>query len=265
VLFESSPSTALNTWYHVVGVYDGSEMKLYVNGVLKGSLATSGSIATNNSPLRIGKQFWWSTIYSYWSGRIDEVKIYNRALNAMEVLEHYNDVGSSDAVPADKSYARIPDGVGAWVDPMPTPGRANILKGEQEPIINLQSEDPSASPSFSETLESAVSAIIEFVSGGGEATTTPEETPIIEETATTTPEIIITPEVATTTEATTTAIDQTQSIIQQEIPPAIEEQPVVVEEPIVIEPPQPSPEASAGTAVEPVLPPADSTSSPPAE
>ncbi len=169
-LFETTPSTALNAWYHVVGVYDGSEMKLYVNGVLKGSLATSGNIATNNSPLRIGKQFWWGSIYSYWSGKIDEVKIYNRALDATEVLEHYNDVNSSgSAVPEDKSYARIPDGVGTWVDPVPTPGRPNKLvkTGEENELKNVVViEEQVASPSFSETLESAASAVSEFVSGG---------------------------------------------------------------------------------------------------
>ncbi|MFH1990587.1 MAG: TasA family protein [Patescibacteria group bacterium] len=265
-LFESTPSTALNTWYHVVGVYDGSEMKLYVNGVLKGSLTTSGSITTNNSPLRIGKQFWWDTIYSYWSGRIDEVKIYNRALNAAEVLEHYNTVNNgATSIPENKSFARIPDGTGAWVDPIPTPGKANVLEGGQEPIANLQSEDPSASPSFSETLESATSAITEFISGGGEATTTPEETPIIEETlttsseATTTPTVVVETAAATTTEQILpeeTTITEEQPVvveetpvgepIVEEIPPAIEEQPVVVEKPIIIEQP-----------VEPALPPAD--------
>ncbi|MEA1929664.1 MAG: lamin tail domain-containing protein [Patescibacteria group bacterium] len=41
-----------------------------------------------------------------------------------------NDTGPSEeecnAVPPNKSYARIPDGVGAWVDPVPTPGAPNI-------------------------------------------------------------------------------------------------------------------------------------------
>jgi len=38
--------------------------------------------------------------------------------------------GSCDSVPPNKSYARIPDGVGSWVDPIPTPGWMNILEDE---------------------------------------------------------------------------------------------------------------------------------------
>ncbi|MCK5096338.1 MAG: lamin tail domain-containing protein, partial [Candidatus Pacebacteria bacterium] len=36
--------------------------------------------------------------------------------------------GSCESVPPNKTYARIPDGVGEWVDPVPTPGGANILE-----------------------------------------------------------------------------------------------------------------------------------------
>jgi len=127
-LFESIPSTAVNTWYHVVGTYDGSEMKLYINGTLSNSISVSGAIATNDLPLRIGKQFWWDSYYSYWDGLIDEVKIYDRALGAQEISEHHNDANPSDTVPVDKSYARIPDGSDNWVDPIPTPGTPNQLE-----------------------------------------------------------------------------------------------------------------------------------------
>ena len=40
-------------------------------------------------PFRIGKQWWWSDIYSLWDGKIDEVKIYNRALSNTEILNEY--------------------------------------------------------------------------------------------------------------------------------------------------------------------------------
>lgn len=38
--------------------------------------------------------------------------------------------GSCDSVPPNKSYARIPDGIGDWIDPVPTPAAANTLDGE---------------------------------------------------------------------------------------------------------------------------------------
>ncbi|MBU4360937.1 lamin tail domain-containing protein [Candidatus Parcubacteria bacterium] len=43
--------------------------------------------------------------------------------------------GTCSGVPPNKSYARIPDGVGAWVDPIPTPGGTNSIQ-EQAVIPN---------------------------------------------------------------------------------------------------------------------------------
>jgi hypothetical protein len=88
-VFETTPSTTLDTWYHIAGVYDGTEMKLYINGVMDNFAAVTGDIKTNDAPLRIGKQFYWATAYSYWDGKIDEVKIYDRALTSTEIHDEY--------------------------------------------------------------------------------------------------------------------------------------------------------------------------------
>jgi len=50
--------------------------------------------------------------------------------------------GSCAGVPPNKSYARIPDGIGDWVDPIPTPGMANKLNEElvEEPVEELVEE-----------------------------------------------------------------------------------------------------------------------------
>jgi len=42
--------------------------------------------------------------------------------------------GNCEEVPPNKSYARIPDGIGVWVDPIPTPGAPNVLESEMEEI-----------------------------------------------------------------------------------------------------------------------------------
>ena len=70
------------------GVYDGSNLKLYENGVL---VATSTSYVSNivdtTSPLFIGN----AGGASYpWSGKIGQVLIYNKALSSSEVLQNYN-------------------------------------------------------------------------------------------------------------------------------------------------------------------------------
>lgn len=72
----------LNTWTHLATTYDGSLVGLYVNGIQVASRMTSGSLLTSTNPLRIGGDSLWG---DYFQGRIDEVRIYNRALTATEI------------------------------------------------------------------------------------------------------------------------------------------------------------------------------------
>jgi hypothetical protein len=72
----------LNTWTHLALTYNGSTLRLYVNGVQAGSQTVSGSITSSTQPLRIGGNSVWG---EYFSGLIDEVRIYNRALSGTEI------------------------------------------------------------------------------------------------------------------------------------------------------------------------------------
>jgi hypothetical protein len=73
----------LNTWSHLAATYDGTTIRLYVNGGLVSSQVAAGSIMVTSNPLRIGG----NTVFSseYFAGRIDEVRIYNRALSVAEI------------------------------------------------------------------------------------------------------------------------------------------------------------------------------------
>ena len=75
-------SLPLNTWTHLAATYDGTTLRLYVNGVQTGSRPASGSIAGSSSPLKIGGNAVWG---EYFAGLIDEVRIYNRALDASAI------------------------------------------------------------------------------------------------------------------------------------------------------------------------------------
>ena len=77
----------LNTWTHIAGTYDGLNVQLYVNGYvnrdqLAGAPAAFGSIVTSAEPLRIGGNSVWG---EYFTGTIDELRIYNRALAQNEI------------------------------------------------------------------------------------------------------------------------------------------------------------------------------------
>jgi Concanavalin A-like lectin/glucanases superfamily/PQQ enzyme repeat len=85
-LYGTSPLTA-NTWSHLAATYDGATIRLYVNGVQVASRAQTGAIATSMNPLQIGGD----SIYGqYFAGRIDEVRIYNRALSVTEIQSDMN-------------------------------------------------------------------------------------------------------------------------------------------------------------------------------
>jgi len=67
----------LNTWSHLAATYDGATMRLYVNGVQVASAPQTGPIAASSQALSIG---------SNWAGQLDEVRIYNRAISASQIL-----------------------------------------------------------------------------------------------------------------------------------------------------------------------------------
>jgi hypothetical protein len=97
-----------NRWHHAVGVItgDGGNMKLYVDGVLQ-QTTSIGTILpyTSSSYWRIGGYMgagWTNTVNGYFTGSIDEARIYNRVLTATEVVSLYNS-GSGKVAQASKT------------------------------------------------------------------------------------------------------------------------------------------------------------------
>ena len=74
-------------WHYVVGVRDGSNLHMYVDGVLENTGSISDSDYSNNSPITIGA---YNSGDYYFSGSIDDVRIYNRALSEGEVKALYD-------------------------------------------------------------------------------------------------------------------------------------------------------------------------------
>ena len=68
-----------NTWAHLAVTYDGINQRLYVNGTQVASRAQTGSMRASKGALRIGGNSVWS---EFFKGRIDEIRVYNRALSA---------------------------------------------------------------------------------------------------------------------------------------------------------------------------------------
>jgi len=74
-------------WHHVAGVYDGSKISLYVDGVLDNSEDATGKIAVNDYPVLIGENS--EERGRYWNGLIDDVRIYSYALSESEIKDLY--------------------------------------------------------------------------------------------------------------------------------------------------------------------------------
>jgi hypothetical protein len=75
-------TTPLNTWYQFAATWDGATMKLYINGQFAASNAYSVPLSyANGWPWFIGESF---------SGNMNDVRIYNRALSSAEVMALYN-------------------------------------------------------------------------------------------------------------------------------------------------------------------------------
>jgi hypothetical protein len=89
----SGPSSGfvyeLNKWYFVVGTYDGISMKLYVNGELISQMPAQGDFIISGTDSYIGKSSDIRPVYDFTPGKIDEARIYNRALSPDEILTLY--------------------------------------------------------------------------------------------------------------------------------------------------------------------------------
>jgi len=81
----------LGQWRHVVATADGSNIQLYSNGQASGSaVAYDGTLKTTTKKVVLGRLRQEDNIYSF-SGKIDDVQIYNRGLSAREVAQLYQE------------------------------------------------------------------------------------------------------------------------------------------------------------------------------
>jgi len=82
-----SASVNDGSWHHVVGTYDGNELSLYIDGKLDTSQKASGLTFINRYPVLIGENAQQDG--REWDGMIDDLRIYNYALDVNEVQELY--------------------------------------------------------------------------------------------------------------------------------------------------------------------------------
>lgn len=117
--------TALNanTWYHVAATYDGSAMKIYINGVLDATKSQTGNVASNGA-FNVG--YLYNTSRNF-NGKVDEVRVWKRALTQTEISQNMCNV----TLPATSlaAYWKFNEGSGSSVQDTSGNGLALTLTG----------------------------------------------------------------------------------------------------------------------------------------
>jgi hypothetical protein len=114
VICDSGVTLTAGTWYHLVGTFDGANVRMYVDGALANTVAYAGTMRSGAAPVRIGAGSGATVAQEEpFDGRIDDVRIYNYALSAGEVTSLHN-----GQLPAPAPVLTATDGVGqvslAW-------------------------------------------------------------------------------------------------------------------------------------------------------
>lgn len=122
----SNETITINQWYHIVGIWNGTNISIYVNGVLK-NVAAAPKINHSNTDLFIGRNSWSSG--GYLNGTIDEVRIYNRFLSADEVSQRYNGADVRDGLVAEFKFDENNGSKTAW-------GNSNVSMFNAQMIVD---------------------------------------------------------------------------------------------------------------------------------
>jgi len=109
-------SVPINTWTHVAGTFSGTEIKVFVNGSEVASTPFRGSIVPSSYGAKIGKLADQNQSPGrYFSGNIDEVRVWNRALSPAELAAssstHIDPLSATGLV----GYWRLNEGSGASI------------------------------------------------------------------------------------------------------------------------------------------------------
>jgi beta-galactosidase len=97
----------LGRWHHLAMSYDGSVLKVYVDGREAVAKKIDKERTPGGTPLDIGRR---QDGYIYFQGKIDEARLYDRALSAEEVKKNAAATGSADS----QNQVVAPGLVGHW-------------------------------------------------------------------------------------------------------------------------------------------------------
>lgn len=124
-------------WSHVAGVYDGTTIKVYINGILDSATTPqSGTIVDSAADFRIGAYYDSANSYNYFPGQIDEVRVYNYALTQSQIQSDLNPPLIGGPVSSPSSTSTSSPSAYPTYTPSPAPSATSI----DQRISNLESQ-----------------------------------------------------------------------------------------------------------------------------
>ena len=76
-----------NEWYHLAGVWDGSELIMYINGKQAGSKASLNSLALGDDPnFQVGRAY---SNNRYVNDEFNSIRVYRKGLTANEIAQNF--------------------------------------------------------------------------------------------------------------------------------------------------------------------------------
>ena len=91
---DGDEAVGLDNWYNVVGVYSGSQMKLYINGDLITTLNVSGTLTDYGAPLTIGADIESNDPCYFFDGMVDEITIAYTVRNESWISAAYDNINA---------------------------------------------------------------------------------------------------------------------------------------------------------------------------
>jgi hypothetical protein len=88
-----APSPSLNAWHNYIMSVEGNYVKLYIDGLFIDSMTTTSNINVNSlSPISIGVSHQANGNWEHFNGKLDDIGIWNRALDSLEIHDLYASV-----------------------------------------------------------------------------------------------------------------------------------------------------------------------------
>lgn len=98
IYVDSSVPVNDNAWHHVAGVRNGATVQTYIDGVNRsGTQVTGGTLGLTDNALSLGIGYPSFSGSTYWLGLIDEVRVYNSALQQSDIQAEYQRTVSSSS------------------------------------------------------------------------------------------------------------------------------------------------------------------------